>query len=98
MFVQIAPKSRIGRRWMSLLIVPSYFLAFLLGVAVPVWQPVSFFVVSLLVMLVVTFLYSIAQQKFSNVTGRPTGAFVSTAIAIQLFALAATGFILSAGR
>lgn len=96
--LQIAPKSRIGRRWMSILIIPSYFLAFLLGVAAPVWQPVSFFAVSLLVMIAVTLVYSIAQQKFCNATERPTTAFVTAAVAIQLSALAIVGFVLSVRR
>ena len=84
-------------RWLRALNLPTYALAFLLGVAFPYWQPFSFFVVSLLTVLVYSFFLSRAVRSFlCNQSPRPVWQLVLAVVSAQLVVLSAALYALSA--
>ena len=84
-------------RWLRVLNIPTYLLAFLLGIAFPYWQPYAFFLVSLFVGLVYSFFLSRAVRSFLLTRPpRPAWQLALAVLASQLVVLVAALYELAA--
>ena len=84
-------------RWLRVLNIPTYVLAFLLGVAFPYWQPFSFFLVSLVTMLGYSYFLSGAVHSFVRIQPpRPVWQLVLAVVSTQLVVLGIALYALAA--